>query len=171
MPKVTYVTGGARSGKSRFALERAMTYDTRTFIATAEPFDDEMHDRIRRHQDERDDLFETIEEPLDLAKAIHSVSDESEIILLDCLTVWLGNLMHHHGATDAPYPEEDAFLEALKTPPCDVILVSNEIGFGIVPNDPLSRIYRDHAGRLNQQVAALADEAYLVVSGIPVKIK
>lgn len=171
MPKVIYVTGGTRSGKSKFAMETAMTYEKRTFIGTAEPYDDEMKDRIRKHQNDRNNRFETIEEALNLAVAFSKISDETEVVILDCLTNWLGNLMHHHGVIEDEYAEEQAFVAALREAPCDVILVSNEIGFGVVPNDPLSRMFRDHAGRLNQQIAALADEAYLTVSGIPVKIK
>jgi adenosylcobinamide kinase/adenosylcobinamide-phosphate guanylyltransferase len=171
MPKVTYVTGGTRSGKSKFAMEKALAYHKRTFIGTAEPYDKEMKERIRKHQNDRNNRFETIEESLDLAQAIRKVSDDTEVIIMDCLTIWLGNLMHHNGATEGTYAEEDAFVAALEDAPCDVILVSNEIGFGTVPDDPLGRIFRDHAGRLNQQIAALADEAYVTISGIPVKIK
>lgn len=152
-------------------MEKALGYEKRTFIGTAEPYDDEMRERIRKHQSDRNNRFETIEESLDLAQAIKQVSEDTEVIILDCLTIWLGNLMHHHGATEGSYEQERAFVDALKSAPCDVILVSNEIGFGTVPNDPLSRIFRDHAGRLNQQIAALSDEAFLTVSGIPVKIK
>jgi len=171
MPEVILVTGGARSGKSRFALRRALTYKERIFLATAEPLDDEMRRRIEHHRKEREGLFSTVEEPRNLSRAIKNVPSDTEVILIDCLTVWLGNLMHHYGSEADHFPEIASFLETLKKPPCDIIAVTNEVGLGIVPGDPLSRAYRDHAGNLNQAVAALAQEAYLLVSGMPLTLK
>jgi len=173
MGRIVLVTGGGRSGKSRHAMERAMGYPApRAFIATAEPCDDEMRERIERHRRERAGSFETIEEPVDLAAALGRVPPGSSVALVDCLTVWLANVMHRRGEAAREYPEVAAFVAALKASPCDVIAVTNEVGMGIIPTDSeLSRRFRDQAGWLNQAVAAVADEVVLVVSGIPVVIK
>lgn len=172
MNRITLVTGGARSGKSRYALETALAFPRRLFVATAEPFDNEMRERIDKHQAERGDAFRTIEEPEDLAAVLRTVPADIDVVLIDCLTVWLGNLMHHHGAELAGYPPIDAFLEALTTrPSCSLILVTNEVGMGIVPEHPLGRRFRDHAGIVNARVAAVADRVVFMVSGIPMIIK
>ena len=163
---ILLVTGGSRSGKSRFALDRALRYPRRVFIATAEAFDDEMRARIERHRAERGDTFRTLEEPRCLADALLSVRD-ADVILVDCLTVWLGNLMHYGGADE----EIPLFLDALRRVSADVILVTNEVGMGIIPHDAMTREYRDRAGFLNQDVAARADEVVFTVSGIPMTIK
>jgi adenosylcobinamide kinase/adenosylcobinamide-phosphate guanylyltransferase len=167
------VTGGGRSGKSRYALERAARYPgRRVFVATAEPFDAEMRARIAEHRRGRGPGFETIEEPRDLAGAIRRIGPGAAVALIDCLTVWLGNLMHHGGEGAREFPELAAFIAALRNPPCDLIAVSNEVGMGIIPTDSAaSRAFRDQAGWLNQEVARAADEVVLVVSGIPVVIK
>ncbi len=169
--KISMVTGGARSGKSSFALGLAMKYGQKVFLATSEAFDSEMRERIRLHREERGKDFITVEEPLKLGTAFKNIPKGTEVVLLDCITVWLGNLMHHYGADFRKQPEISDFLDALKNPPCSVIAVTNEVGSGIVPGDPLSRAFRDQAGRINQSVAAIADEVYLVVSGIPMKLK
>lgn len=170
---VTLVTGGCRSGKSDHAVQLAMEYARRVFIATGEAMDEEMTRRIRCHQEERGDLFKTIEEPLDLAAAIRSVPREKDVVLIDCLPVWLGNLGFHRRFTDdgESCPEIAAFLEVLATPPCHMIVVTGEIGLGVVPADPDARLYRDRLGRLNRNVAAIADGVYLVVSGLPMTLK
>lgn len=170
-PSITLVTGGSRSGKTACALELAMAHSNRVYIATAEAFDTEMEDRIARHQAERGTHFQTLEEPVDLADALTRIPSGTDVALIDCLTVWLGNLMHKNGEHDYPRPEISAFLEALKNPPCHLIIVTNEVGSGIIPHNALTRTYRDHAGWLNQDVAALAHEVHLTVSGIPLKIK
>jgi adenosylcobinamide kinase/adenosylcobinamide-phosphate guanylyltransferase len=166
-------TGGGRSGKSRCALERALRYaPPRAFIATAEPCDDEMRARIARHRRERAGAFETIEEPADLAAALGRLPPGTSVALIDCLTVWLANVMHRRGEAAREHPEIAAFVAALSAAPCDVIAVTNEVGMGIIPTDSsLSRAFRDQAGWLNQAVAARANEVVLVVSGIPVVIK
>jgi adenosylcobinamide kinase/adenosylcobinamide-phosphate guanylyltransferase len=168
---VSLVTGGSRSGKSSYALKLAETYKQKFFIATAQAMDDEMKARILNHQKERGESFQTIEEPLEIADAIHSVNDSAGVIILDCLTVWLGNLMYHLQDEKERSQRIDDFLKTLKSPPCDILIVTNEVGMGIVPENELSRRFRDDAGYLNQQVAKLADEVILMVSGIPVKIK
>lgn len=184
MSKITLLTGGARSGKSTYALTLADAYDHRAFIATAQAFDDEMRDRIVRHKEEREGKYITIEEPIDLAGALGSLGDlchkkdckdtrdsrDISVAIVDCLTVWIGNLMHHHGNRDA-YPEIDSLLGVLVAPPCDLILVTNEVGLGIIPDNPLARRYRDLLGKLNQRIAAVANEVILLVSGLPLTLK
>ena len=172
MSHITLVTGGGRSGKSRFALSMAEGAARRVFIATMEPFDDESRDRIARHRHERDATWTTVEAPVHLAEAIESLPGDAEIAVIDCLTVWLGNLMHHLGdGLDADSPEIVAFLDALGAPPCDLVIVTNEVGMGIIPDNALARRYRDLAGAVNQLVAARADQVVLIVSGCPVTLK
>jgi adenosylcobinamide kinase/adenosylcobinamide-phosphate guanylyltransferase len=168
---IVLITGGSRSGKTAYALERAMHHRQRTYIATAEAFDDEMSDRIARHRDERGGRFHTIEEPLDLAGAIARIPEGTEVALIDCLTVWLGNLMHQHGEPLYPYEEITDLLQLLEHPPCNLVIVTNEVGSGIVPADAMTRTYRDHAGWLNQDIAMLADEVILVACGLPLILK
>ena len=169
--KVTLLTGGGRSGKSSYALEIAGAYNRKVFIATAEAFDDEMSERILRHQKERGNCFETIEEPLHLADALANVLPDTQVVVIDCITVWLGNLMHHMGVDEINCAAVDRFLKVLASPPCDVVIVSNEVGMGLIPATAMSRAYRDLAGSVNQKIAAIADEVFLVVSGVPLKIK
>ncbi len=173
MSRVFYVTGGARSGKSSFALQLAAPYKNKIFLATAEPFDDEMRHRIGKHQAERGEQFTTIEEPLYLARALRHLPEGTEVVLLDCLTVWTGNLMYYaEGKGNNEVEQEiELFLAALQNPPCDIILVSNEVGMGIVPDNALARSFRDQAGIINQRVAAIASDAYFLCSGIPIKLK
>jgi adenosylcobinamide kinase/adenosylcobinamide-phosphate guanylyltransferase len=169
------VIGGARSGKSRYALGLAAQFLHKAFIATAEPMDDEMRDRIRRHREERGDAYRSLEEPVDLAGALLRLPAGTEIVIIDCLTVWLGNLVHRRGegscAELGEYPEIGELLSALATAPCPLILVSNEVGLGIVPANALARSFVDLAGRLNQEVAARADRVILMVSGLPLQIR
>lgn len=168
---ITLVTGGTRSGKSRYALEAAMAYRRRVFIATALAFDEEMRDRIARHRQERADAFETIESPVDLAGAIRSIPAGAKVALIDCLTVWIGNLLHQCGEQNTWFPQIDEFLEAMKSAPCDLLVVTNEVGMGIVPDNALARRFRDIAGGVNQRVSAVADRVVLLVSGVAVPIK
>ena len=171
MSNVFYVTGGARSGKSSFALQLAARYEKKIFLATAEPFDDEMKSRIGKHREERGERFITIEEPLYPERALRNLPDGSEIVLLDCLTVWAGNLMHFFEDEHEINKRIECFLEVLRTPPCDIILVSNEVGMGIVPENLMARRFRDIAGIVNQRVASIATEAYLLCSGLSVRLK
>ncbi|MEO0508775.1 MAG: bifunctional adenosylcobinamide kinase/adenosylcobinamide-phosphate guanylyltransferase [Verrucomicrobiota bacterium] len=170
-PKVLLVTGGSRSGKTAYALQRAMEYERRIYLATAEPVDSEMEDRITRHQQERGGDFTTMEEPIDLSGALRRVPEDAEVVLVDCMTVWLGNLMHHQGVQADPYDAVNQFLAALKKPPCNLIIVTNEVGSGIIPHDPMTRTYRDHAGWLNQDIAKIAAEVVLVACGLPLVLK
>ena len=172
MSKISLITGGARSGKSRCALEWAgRCTGGRTFIATAEPFDDEMRVRIQKHRLERGEAFETIEEPMDLAGALRSIPDTCEVAVVDCLTVWLGNLMHRSGGKAGPFPEVSEFLAHLGNLSFDLILVTNEVGMGIIPENPLARRFRDELGRLNQEVVARAGRVVLMVGGLPLQVK
>ena len=171
MSRITFITGGARSGKSRYALARAADQTKKAFIATATISDDEMRNRIAHHQAERGESFVTIEEPRDLARAVRDLPPDIDIAIIDCLTVWLGNLMHEYrNSLPEPVPEIDTFLSAITSAPCPLLIVSNEVGMGIVPDNAMARAFRDRAGTLNQNVAARADEVILVVSGIPVPI-
>jgi adenosylcobinamide kinase/adenosylcobinamide-phosphate guanylyltransferase len=158
---IVLVGGGARSGKSRFALERARREGSNlVFIATAEAGDDEMRERIARHQAERGKEFRTVEAPLDLASAIRST--DADAIVVDCLTLWLSNTMTSEFA---------ALEEAATSSRACVILVTNEVGCGIVPDNALAREFRDLAGRLNQRMAEAAKEVYWMVFGQPLRVK
>lgn len=172
MSRRMFITGGARSGKSSFALSTASAIEgKRAFIATMQAFDDECSERIRLHKEERGDCWDSFEEPLDIIPLISRISHEYDIIVLDCLTLWLTNLTLA-GDRDIS-SETSALAQALAqiNTRATIIIVTNEVGMGIVPENALSRSFRDHAGTLNRKVAQSCDEAYLVVSGIPIKIK
>ncbi len=171
MSKITFITGGSRSGKSRYALTKAMNYKKRGFIATAIPFDDEMKSRIKKHQEERKNNFITIEEPHNLHKAIAELETKVEVIIIDCISVWLGNLLFKDGEDKTEFCELSDFYKILPNAKCDIIIVTNEVGMGIIPENKLSRHYRDLAGFVNQRLASIADEAILMVSGISINIK
>jgi len=174
-PKLIFITGGARSGKSSFALnEASRTPGPKAYIATAEPLDEEMAERIRRHREERGNGWDTLEEPAGLSELIQKVKDRYSVLLVDCLTLWLSNIIGT--ARSGVEQEIDNLVAVLRefkdSPGCPLLyLVSNEVGMGIVPENRLARFFRDMAGRLNQEVAGVADEVYLVVSGIPIKVK
>ncbi len=165
---VILIGGGARSGKSRYALEKARAIEgTRAFIATAQPLDEEMASRISRHQAERGAEFSTIEEPIDLARVIAASS--FNVMIVDCLTLWLSNIMFARKDCDA---ETNALIDASQAAAGTVIFVTNEVGAGIVPTDnALSREFRDRAGILNQRIAAIAHEVYWMVFGQPLRVK
>jgi adenosylcobinamide kinase/adenosylcobinamide-phosphate guanylyltransferase len=171
--KVALVLGGARSGKSRYGLALAARLPApRLFLATGEARDEEMLARITAHQAERGPDWETREVPLELPEVIEATEGRYGVILVDCLTMWLANLMlRENGSTDdlnSARQQLLAILERLATP---VIFISNEVGLGIVPESPLARKFRDELGRLHQQAAAAADLVVLVVAGLPVTIK
>lgn len=172
--RIVLVIGGARSGKSSFALKNADSINgKKAYIATAQAFDSEMEQRIQRHKNERPDDWSTIEEPLNLASAIGEAINRYDVVLIDCLTLWLSNLMHAGRDIDK---EIDRFVNFLKAPELrqhkyELFLVSNEVGMGIVPENSLSRQFRDFAGILNQKVAQAADEVYLMAAGLSTKIK
>ena len=166
---VALVLGGARSGKSAFA--EAFAHDGRercVYVATAECVDDEMAARIETHRARRGAYWRTVEAPVQLAEAIRRESTPRACLLVDCLTVWLGNLVHRWHDVDAA---REALLESLAAAPGPVVLVANEVGLGIVPDNAMARDFRDHAGRLNQAVAAVAGRVYFVTAGIPMTMK
>ena len=171
MHEVIYVTGGARSGKSSYALKLAEPYERRVFLATAEAFDGEMQRRIDKHKEEREGQFTTVEEPVFIDRALRNLPEGTGVVLLDCLTVWLGNMMHHLGDEAAINERIDALLDVLSAPPCDIIFVSNEVGMGIVPENAMAREFRDLAGTLNRKVAECATQAWLLCSGLPLVLK
>ena len=169
LPPLTLVLGGARSGKSRHA--EALVAETGTapvYIATGEPRDQEMAERIRRHRARRGQDWCTVEEPLELAGALTREVTAGRVALVDCLTLWLANVMGAGRDIDA---EIAALLEVLPQLPAPVVLVSNEVGQGIVPDNAMARQFRDHAGRLHQQVAAVADRVDFVTAGLAQRLK
>lgn len=159
------ILGGARSGKSRHAQAVGEAIGGRlTFIATAQPFDAEMEARIARHRTDRDDCWTTIEEPLDLAGAITAADAPGGLVLVDCLTLWTSNLLLGDHDADAAV---GALLAAIDTISGRLILVANETGLGIVPDNPLARRFRDLAGTINQRVAARVGAVDFVLAGLP----
>ena len=173
MARITYITGGARSGKTGYAqalVERTAARQglAKIYIATAQAWDEEMADRIKRHQSERGPDWTTAEAPDNLPQKITELSDSGTILLVDCLTLWLTNILLAERDLDA---ERQALVAALAEAPGPVVLVSNEVGMGIVPENALARRFRDEAGWVNQAVAKQADKAVLVASGLPVILK
>ena len=161
--------GGARSGKSQRALTLAEALsEKRIFIATAEALDDEMTDRIARHIAERGAGWQTVEAPLDLGAALSHHAGPDHVCVIDCLTLWLSNLMHHQRDVEM---ETRSLCSALLELSGPVILVSNEVGLGLVPETPLGRAFRDAQGRLNQAVAQACSKVEFIAAGLPLKLK
>ncbi|MBI4848327.1 MAG: bifunctional adenosylcobinamide kinase/adenosylcobinamide-phosphate guanylyltransferase [Nitrospirae bacterium] len=183
--KITFVIGGARSGKSSFAMKEAEKISgPKAYIATAQALDDEMKERIRKHKDGRGADWDTFEEPLNVADLISEISSKYGVIILDCLTLWVSNLMIRIQNTEYRTQTEDKdigilfeTLQKINHPlhithnVSRIFIVSNEVGMGIVPENEMARRFRDLAGMLNQKIAETADEVYLVTAGIPIKIK
>lgn len=171
MADVELVLGGARSGKSGYALGLARAHgDAVSWIATAEARDDEMHERIARHRAERPAAWFSVEAPLALAAAIEQQAVPGRCVVVDCLTLWLSNVLLHADAATWP-AQRDALLGLLDKVPGRLLLVSNEVGCGIVPDNALARRFRDEAGRLHQALAARVPRVTLVVAGIAVAVK
>lgn len=170
--RLILVTGGTRSGKSSFAQGLAAgTSGRKAFVATAEPLDQEMKDRIARHKNDRPPGWDTLEEPVHLEQAVKKCMSY-DVVLIDCLTLWISNLMVKNTVPEKTILQQiDALLTACKALPSTVIMVTNELGMGIVPANRLSRHYRDLVGTANQQIAGEADEVYFLVSGMPLKLK
>jgi len=172
MSKITFVLGGARSGKSSYALKLAREYGGKVaFIATCQPLDAEMKKRIDRHKKSRPSCWQTFEEPKDAASLLKMIGAKFDTIIIDCLTLMICNLMmdkQNEGAIEKKFKD---MLNALDKIKAQVIIVSNEVGLGIVPDNKLGRGFRDIAGRINQIVASKADNVFFLVSGIPWKIK
>ncbi len=161
----TFFVGGARSGKSRLAEElAASSSDPVSVVVTAEPIDDEMVARITRHQDDRPSDWQTIEAPYDLAAAIGSV-ERTHTLLIDCITIWLSNLIVRGDDDNAVEGAIEETLQAILAHPGSVIVVSNETGLGLVPPDPMSRRFRDLQGRANQRLASELDRSFFVAAG------
>ena len=173
--RVSLIIGGGRSGNSSYAQDYALQISegtqSRAYIATAEAIDEEMKARIAAHQKDRADRFITIEEPMDLARAIKDLPPSVEVCIIDCLTVWLGNLLHHQGIVDKRYKQMDELYEVLRNPQCELLLITNETGLGLIPADAESRAFRDVAGWMNQDLASLAQNVILLVAGIPLALK
>lgn len=185
MGKIIFITGGARSGKSSFAENYCIQNSNNLgYIATAEALDDEMKDRIKKHKFQRGNSWETYECPLEIETVITKIMNAHEYVLLDCITMYISNIMFKDEIDFENISVEktneietiinNSILEILhktKKSKGNLVLVSNEVGLGIVPENKLSRIYRDYVGRVNQACAKCADEVYFVVSSIPMKIK
>jgi adenosylcobinamide kinase / adenosylcobinamide-phosphate guanylyltransferase len=173
MSRLVFVTGGARSGKSRFAQSLTERCEGELlYVATAGIGDSEMAERVRRHRDDRGARWQTLEEPLDLAVRLPHEARDKGGVLVDCITLWVTNLLFHHGEASSPVlSATDELVEALRQVEAPVFVVTNEVGEGIVPENRLARLFRDVAGEVNQRLAAASDEAWLVVAGLPVRLK
>jgi adenosylcobinamide kinase/adenosylcobinamide-phosphate guanylyltransferase len=183
--KITFITGGARSGKSRFAEELLKNQDSVVYLATSEAFDEEMKDRIAKHKSMRNPAWSTVEAYKDLDVVLEKAIQNKKSILIDCLTIMVSNLLVLGNTIDwdtvgittvnniekGVQTEINKLLGFARGFDGETIIVSNELGMGVVPPAPLGRYYRDIAGRVNQIVADAADSVYFVVSGIPLKIK
>lgn len=169
IPPVTLVLGGARSGKSAYA-ERLVEHQPgrRIYLATAGAGDEEMAERIRRHRERRGEGWRTVEEPLRLVPVLEAEASGENLILIDCLTLWLSNVMFADLNVEYEIERLVGCLPDLAGP---VVFVSNEVGLGIVPDNALARQFRDHAGRLNQAVAAAADAVVFLAAGLPLQLK
>jgi adenosylcobinamide kinase/adenosylcobinamide-phosphate guanylyltransferase len=169
--KIILITGGARSGKSRYAEQRALEMSARPlYVATAEAKDEEMAQRIEEHRKRRGTRWRTIEEPLELAEALLAQCGKIDCALVDCLTLWISNLLIRH---DEKYASEkvEELIEKLPQSDFHLVFVTNEVGWGIVPDNPLARKFRDLAGWTNQRVAQVATEVILMVAGMPMITK
>ncbi|NPA90395.1 MAG: bifunctional adenosylcobinamide kinase/adenosylcobinamide-phosphate guanylyltransferase [Chloroflexi bacterium] len=179
MARVILLLGGARSGKSslaeRWARERGG--DRVLFVATAEPLDEEMRQRIERHQRSRPSSWRTVEAPTHVGPALAQAYAGEKVVVLDCVTLWVGNVLLQEEARGEENVREvmlqqvDALKQVVDTLPTELILVSNEVGMGVVPPTRLGRLYRDLLGEVNQQLARFADEVYLLVAGLPWRLK
>lgn len=169
--EIVLITGGARSGKSRYAEERAMTLGTRLlYLATGEPRDEEMARRIAHHQKRRGERWLTIEEPLEVAKALMAQKGKVDCAVVDCLTLWISNVLIQRSEESATKATED-LVQGFHGLDFHLFLVTNEVGWGIVPDNSLARQFRDLSGWANQRLAEAADEVVLMVAGVPVVAK
>jgi adenosylcobinamide kinase/adenosylcobinamide-phosphate guanylyltransferase len=165
-PRVTLVLGGARSGKSRHAERALAGCDRPVYLATAEILDAEMAERVARHRAARADAWETVEEPLAVPQRLAALAGRA--VLVECLSLWVSKLLLAGRVVER---EAAALVDALPRRAAPTVLVANEVGLGIVPENALARAFRDHAGRLNQRVAAAADRVVLVAAGLPLVLK
>lgn len=173
MGKITLLTGGARSGKSSYALKLALNKNgQRIFVATAIGFDKEMQERIKNHKLERGAAFKTIEAPVDLSKALKDVPRNTTCLIIDCMTVWLGNLYYQFKEDEQKIRQHiNETIHVLQKVPFEVFVVTNEVGWSIVPENILARKFRDMSGFMNKSLAFASKRVYLCVCGIPLKVK
>ena len=170
--KIILITGACRSGKSRFALDYANRhFSKRLYLATCEPLDEEMAARIENHKRLRGSGWETVEEPIWIVDKIGELENRVEVVLLDCITLWLSNLLLKWDDDSRIMDEVDRLIRTIQQSKTSFIFVSNEVGMGIVPADPLSRRFRDLSGMANQRIAELAETVILMVTGIPIYLK
>ncbi len=173
MNEIVFIIGGCRSGKSQHALQTAekMPGSRKIYIATCVPQDDEMKQRVAKHQKERDRSWATVEEPVHLPVAISERSQEADVILVDCLTLWVSNLLMETDDEEKLEQTISQLIDTLEKATCPIVLVSNEVGTGIVPENKLARQYRDIIGLANQAVAETAGRVIWMVAGIPLTVK
>jgi adenosylcobinamide kinase / adenosylcobinamide-phosphate guanylyltransferase len=172
MSETIFITGGARSGKSRLAESLAEGYGAPLcYIATGQARDNEMAERIAAHRTRRGDEWQTIEEPLCLAEAVRKADSHYRAMLVDCITLWITNLLLSNGDAERVLHEVQTLADLTRVLATPLLLVSNEVGMGIVPENALARTFRDLAGRANQILANAADNVYMTISGIPLKLK
>jgi len=170
--KKILITGGCRSGKSRFALDYANRhFSKKLYLATCEVLDEEMARRVENHKKMRGPEWETVEEPVEIVEKILRYESKMEVILIDCMTLWLSNLLMKWDNDQRVMGEVDRLVNILHQSRTSFILVSNEVGMGIVPADPLGRRFRDLTGIANQKIAEMADTVIFMVSGIPIFLK
>jgi adenosylcobinamide kinase/adenosylcobinamide-phosphate guanylyltransferase len=170
--RMIFITGGCRSGKSRFALNYAnQHFSKKLYLATCEPLDEEMAQRIEHHKKMRGPEWHTIEESIAIVDEIREYGNKVEVILLDCITLWLSNLLIKWNSDSRIMDEVDRFIDVIKQSQTSLVIVSNEVGMGIVPADPLSRRFRDLSGITNQRIAEVVDTVIYMVSGIPMFLK
>ncbi len=168
--RTVFITGGARSGKSSFALsEGAKILGKKAFVATARAVDAEMRNRIERHKADRKSDWKTYEEPIEIVPLIKKIRGSYSVVLIDCLTLWVSNLIE--GALQTEAEADELIAELLIPSETSFLIVSNEVGMGIVPGNQLAREFRDSAGIVNQKVASVCQEVFMTVAGIPVEIK
>ena len=172
MRKKILITGGCRSGKSRYALGYAnQHFSKKLYLATCEALDEEMIQRIEHHKKMRGPDWQTVEEPIEIVDKINEYGDKVEAILLDCITLWLSNLLMRQDSDAKIMDEVDRFIKTVKQNEISFIIVSNEVGMGIVPADSLGRRFRDLQGMANQKIAEAAGTVILMISGIPMILK
>ncbi|MEA5113115.1 MAG: bifunctional adenosylcobinamide kinase/adenosylcobinamide-phosphate guanylyltransferase [Geobacteraceae bacterium] len=172
MARIIFITGGARSGKSRLAEKLAESFGgPLCYVATGEARDAEMAQRIAAHKARRGEIWQTIEEPCNLSQILTGTDGKFRAVLVDCITLWISNLLLQHLEPEPVLEQVQALLESAKDSTVPLIFVSNEVGMGIVPENALARTFRDLAGRANELLAAAADEVYVTFSGIPLRLK
>ncbi len=172
MSRIIYISGGARSGKSRLGEQLAIGFGAPLcYLATGEAKDPEMAERIHRHRARRGPDWRTVEEPLDLCRALRQQQGLCSAILVDCMTLWITNLLLRHNDPVRVLREVGTLIELFPALESPCILISNEVGMGIVPENSLARTFRDLAGEANEMLAGAADEAYVMFSGLPLRLK